>query len=171
MKNKTARQILEMIYGKGCMFQKARIASRIEAIRGIKTYKKYVEETRYKPKMIKKLESTMTYHHLRHKFNGGRTDERNGAVVNELAHRYLHSLPREQEEIINNMLREYKMSIGGLIVDDDGVKLEDRIELEFSLSDDCIEIPLKDKKRKFERSKVKQDTRRMIEEYYEGIEI
>lgn len=135
----------------------------------IKTYRKYLKETRYKVKRIRQLEGRMTYHHLRHRFNGGSTNERNGAVVSELAHRYLHSLPREQEEVINNMLREYKKNIevvaGGLIVDDEGIKLEDRIEV--SLGDDYIEIPLEDKKKKFNRAKIKADTRKKLEEYYE----
>ena len=35
MTNKSARLLLESIYGKGCMFQKAYIAKRIEQLGGI----------------------------------------------------------------------------------------------------------------------------------------
>ena len=35
----------------------------------------------------------------------------NGAVINSLAHMYMHSLPREQEEEINEELRKYKKDI------------------------------------------------------------
>ena len=84
-KNKVIRERLEKIYGKGCMFQKALIAERIEAIGGIKTYKEYIKEHRYTLKKIKKLESTMTLHHIKHRADGGPTSERNGAVTSALA--------------------------------------------------------------------------------------
>lgn len=51
----------------------------------------------------------MTLHHLKHRAEGGKTSVENGAIVNEMAHRYLHDgLTREQEEIANMMLIEYK---------------------------------------------------------------
>ena len=47
-------------------------------------------------------------HHLRHRSENGATSIENGANVAEVAHQYMHSLPRDQEEIINNMLRQWK---------------------------------------------------------------
>lgn len=141
--NKQARQELERLYGKGDMFKKARIAEKIEARGGIKTYKKFKEGTKFKEKKKNQLEKRMTFHHLRHKANGGRTAPENGAIVNELAHEYLHSLPREQEEVINNMLREYKKAIDIAVaeVKADGVKQAKVISLP-EVTEDCIEIPL-----------------------------
>lgn len=110
-KNKVIRERLERIYGKGCMFQKALIAERIEAMGEIKTYKQYIQEHRYSFKKIKKLEETMTLHHIKHRAEGAPTSERNGAVVNSLAHGYLHSLDRAEEEIVNGMLKDYKAGI------------------------------------------------------------
>ena len=55
-KNKAIRERLERIYGKGCMFQKAHIAQRIEEIGGIKTYKQYIQQHKYSFKKVKKLE-------------------------------------------------------------------------------------------------------------------
>ena len=66
-KNKAIRERLERIYGKGCMFQKAHIAQRIEEIGGIKTYKQYIQQHKYSFKKVKKLEETMTLHHLKHR--------------------------------------------------------------------------------------------------------
>ena len=100
--NKSARKELERIYGKGCMFDKARVAQRIEAIGGIRTYRKFVEEKHYTSKKLNKLLNNMTFHHLKHSKDGGKSTLENGAVVSEIAHRYIHSLPREQEEIIND---------------------------------------------------------------------
>lgn len=179
--NKTARHELEMFYGKGCMFKKARIAERLlhSGIK-IKGYKVFVGEKRYKSKKIKRLEENMTYHHLQHEADGGKTDIENGSIVSELAHRYLHSLPREQEEIINNMLREYKRSIdinGGILVPTQhGLDIQQpfQLSLDFEINeDDCIIIPVydntkEDRDRKFNRAKVKQETLQLInEELYE----
>ena len=175
--NKSARQLLEMIYGKGCMFKRAHIAERLrQSGIKIKGYKVFVSEKRYKSKKIKRLEETMTYHHLQHKADGGKTDVENGAVINELAHRYLHSLPREQEEIINNMLREHKRSIdikGGILVPTQhGLDIQQpfQLSLDFEINeDDCITIPVydntkEDRDRKFNRAKVKQETLQLINE-------
>ena len=107
-KNRKIREALERIYGEGCMFQKARIERRIEQLGGIKTYKQFKEEHRYTLKKIKAFEGVMTLHHLKHLSEKGETTIENGAVINSLAHTYLHSLPREDEEKINDMLREYK---------------------------------------------------------------
>lgn len=66
-KNRSIRQSLERIYGKGCFFQKAYIAEKIEQIGGIKTYKQFIEEKHYTLKEIRRLEANITLHHLRHR--------------------------------------------------------------------------------------------------------
>ncbi len=167
-KNKVIRERLERIYGKGCMFQKAYIAERIEAIGGIKTYKEYIHEHKYTFKKIKKLESTMSLHHLHHRSHGGATSERNGAVVNSLAHGYLHSLERAEEEIVNGMLRDYKAGIDSgkyervdieLVEDlDSGIEIN---IAELSVEDDGIVI---ERPKKYNRAKEKRELRRIIEE-------
>ena len=108
-KNSKGRKSLERIYGKGCMFKKANKEEQIEKLHTIKTYKVFLKETHYSGNIIKQLENNMTYHHLRHKSEGGKVTDENGAVINELAHRYMHSLPREDEEVVNNMLRKFKL--------------------------------------------------------------
>lgn len=121
-KNRKIREALERIYGEGCMFQKARIEKRIEQLGGIKTYKQFKEEHRYTFKKIKVFEGMMTYHHLLHKSENGETSIENGAVVNSLAHTYMHSLPRADEEVINDMLRDYKKC--KVVITDDVPKIE-----------------------------------------------
>lgn len=109
--NRNARIMLARIYGSGCMFKKSGAEKYIEKLGTIKTYKVFKEEKRYTSKKIKALENLMTYHHLKHKANGGKPTVENGAIINALAHQYIHSLPRTQEEIINDYLREYKRKI------------------------------------------------------------
>lgn len=50
MKNKDAKKALIEIYGERCMFEIAKIAERIEAMGGIRTYKSYTTEKRFKGK-------------------------------------------------------------------------------------------------------------------------
>ena len=174
--NKNARQMLERQYGKGCMFQKAEIEQQIAELKTIKTYRRFLQETRYTGKKIRQLERNMTYHHLKHRADGGKTDIKNGAVVSEMAHRYMHSLPREQEEVINNMLRNYKFKIDGgfIVATDKGIEMHDPfgVELEMDLSKDIefIEIPVYDntkedmeKRKKYNRAQTKREFQRKID--------
>lgn len=112
MTNKTVRQFLEMLYGKGCMFQKAHIPSLIQQLkdRDFETYEDYLKRVseHLKQRKINLLEKNMTLHHLKHRSEGGLTTVENGAIMSELAHRYIHQIPRDKEEIINNMIRQYK---------------------------------------------------------------
>ena len=140
--NKGARKELERLYGKGCMFNKARIAEQIETRGGIRTYREFKEHVKFKKSRIIQMERTMTFHHLRHKSQNGRSEAENGAIVNSLAHQYLHSLPRDQEEIINNMLRDYKKGIKVNIarVTTEEITPIQEIELPKIDKEDCIEI-------------------------------
>lgn len=171
--NKRAKEALIKIYGNECMFERAKIAQKIEQIGGIKTYSSYLAGKRFKGKNIKKQ---LTYHHLRHKSDGGSATVENGAVVEAIAHAYLHSLPRHQEEIINNMLRVYKMNV--LEFNTEEVVKHSEIECNMS---EYITIPLygntieDNKKREINRRKhleyisrpqLKRETEQAIKDYY-----
>lgn len=106
--NKKKREELERIYGKGSMFQKAQTEEYVETLPTITGYKQFIKQRRYTTKIINQLNKAMNYHHLKHKADGGKTTIENGALVTELEHRYLHSLPRPHEEIINNHIRKWK---------------------------------------------------------------
>ena len=171
--NRRIRENLERIYGKGCMFQKAQIAETIERIGGIKTYRRYIEEKHYSLKEIQRLEKHMTLHHLRHRSEGGPTTEENGAVINELAHRYSHSLPRNQEEVINNMLRDYKYRTrrDQTQYDYTPIMLVDDIDMDFVIK--TAEISFSDErkpKEKFNRAKTKREFEKRIREEMEDYE-
>lgn len=150
--NKTVRQELERICGKGCFFQRARCAERIEAMGGIKTFKKFVKEKKFKGK---KLSYQITFHHLEHKSDGGATTVENGANVAEIAHQYIHSLPREQEEIVNDMLREFKLGFG-ILSTNKGLTQTGVLEVNFDEleTEDALVIPVYDcTKEQFEEMK------------------
>ena len=133
--NRSTRRKLEQLCGGGCFFKRAKIAERIEMMGGIRTFKSFVAEKRFTGKKISKQ---ITFHHLRHKSEGGTTTIENGANVEEIAHQYMHSLPREQEEIINNMLRSFKLTYG--IISTKGIDETGIAEIDFQ-DDDYLVIP------------------------------
>lgn len=48
-----------------------------------------------------------TYHHIKKKENGGKEEKKNGAILTDIAHRYLHiieSRDKELYDLINNVL-------------------------------------------------------------------
>ena len=69
---------------------------------------------------------------------------------------YIHSLPRNQEEVINNMLRDYKKCKIEFVDD-----LDTGIELAFT--DLQVYDIKKEKKDKFNRAKEKENSRKNIE--------
>lgn len=161
-KNRSVRIALARIYGSGCMFKKSGVEDYIEKLGNIKTYKKYKESLHYKPKKIEVLEEMMSLHHLKHKSEGGRTDEANGAIINILAHQYMHSLPRSQEEIINDYIREWKkffMKRVEVIEDDEVDKMFNLQAVELSLNPDLEITPLKTE----EEIELKRELNRQME--------
>lgn len=173
--NKGAKNKLIEIYGRHCMFERARVAEKIERMGGIRTYRSYLADKKFKGKRIVKQ---LTYHHLRHKSEGGKATEENGAVVDTTAHAYMHSLPRHQEEVINNMLRAYKINVlelrDGKVLGHDSIEVEDDIEfISIPIEQDEAEIRRaraiyeKKKKEQFSRAKIKAQTRKLVDEYWE----
>ena len=162
-KNSKARKKLEKIYGKGCFMERA-------GIRKITGFKKDAY--------------TMTYHHMRHVSEGGKATIENGANLALENHKFLHSLPREEEEKINNEIRRWKANF---ILMNNG-KVENSASLEFpDLTNDenCIIIKLEkttkaqyeelqrqkqQRKQQFNRSKIKRETRQMIDDELYGEE-
>jgi len=157
-KNKKVRKELERKYGRVCMFKKANIEKKVEATRVIKTYKRFLQEKRYTGKSIRKLENRLTLHHLKHRSEGGETNIENGAIINELAHTYMHSLPRKHEEYINNELRRFKNNYECKVV------YIDELELPFKIN--YTDFKLEDKKKeKYNRAKERERLIKLSEIY------
>lgn len=156
--NKKKREELEHIYGKGSMFDKAKTEEYISSLPKIKGYARFVKEKHFTTKDIRRLTKRMNYHHLEHRADGGGTTIENGAVVNELQHRYIHSLPRSHEEIINNHIRKWKADFISLTAE--GV-IESK-EIDIDLSKDFIEIPaISYTDKKISKKKLQEKQRRL----------
>jgi len=138
--NKSAKHRLEQIYGKKDMFVAADVETKLEILK-IRSYRKFEKEQRFKGIPISQQ---LTFHHLRHRSEGGDASVYNGALIGYSHHQYMHSLPREEEEIINNIIREWKFNF--VIMQGDGQILESgSITPDFS---DYYTIPAYDTKEK-----------------------
>ena len=89
----------------------------------------------------------------------GETTKENGAIVSALGQFYIHSLPREHEEVINDMLRDYKKCKVQLIDD-----LETGVQILFT--DLEVYEQKKTEKDRYERAKKKEQDRKDIEKGY-----
>ncbi len=138
--NKNKREELQKIYGKGSMFKKAKTEEYLSTLPNIKSFKKFQEEKHYTRKQKLKYEETMTYHHMQHLAEGGKTTCENGAVVSEGEHIYLHSLPRVQEEIANRHMKQWKFDY--IILTAESVVQSGEIDID--INQDFIEIPAED---------------------------
>lgn len=162
-KNQKIKRKLKSMYGNGCFFDRAHIAERIEAMGGIKTFKVFVEERRFKGKAIS---YQLTVHHLRHRSEGGETTVENCANIAEIAHQYTHSLDREDEEIVNNMLREFKVNFvmmqgNGEILDSGSFKPEPASEYIVIPVYDNIPEQNEERKKRAKAKRLKNPTRAM----------
>ncbi len=161
-KNRRMRKELERIFGKGCFMERA----------GIR-----------KIKGVRKDARMMTYHHLKHKSEGGKVTVENGANLYLENHQFLHSLPRGEEERINNQIRRWKanfLALRGLS------EITDSASLDFpdlTKDEDCVIIELENnteeqeklrkrikKQQKFNRAQTKREMQKLIDEELYGEE-
>lgn len=159
--NKSARMELERIYGKGCMIERAGI--------------RYIPiEKRRKIKGYRKEQDQMTYHHINEKSKGGKATVENGAILKGYNHAWLHSLPEEQKEEVNQKLQDFKLHI--LEMTGNGEMIQSaNIPLEFSQfelgDEEFITIPVYDttpeQAKKLKEKKEKDRRKNMRETYSE----
>lgn len=163
MKNRQGRKILEQIYGKGCFMERAGI--RKITPEEEKLFKKTI-------KGFKKLDRTITYHHIREKHNGGKVTIENGANLAAYNHAWLHQQSPEVKNSINRQLQEFKMSIIRMGFNEKEEMIDSFVE-QIPLKQneyvsikayDNTEQDLEKRKQKFNRAKTKQETQKMIDE-------
>ena len=94
MNNRSAREMLEKIYGKKCMIH--------QGIRKINP------PTPKKGRYTGNIPSQLTFHHLYPKHLGGAATPQNGAVLCRKCHDWLEQLSKEERETVNDELRAYK---------------------------------------------------------------
>jgi len=132
-KNRSAREMLEMIYGKHCFI--------CQGIRKLNPPKP--NKCKYKGKSIAKQ---LTYHHLKAKRFGGKATLDNGAELCRSCHDWLEQLSETKREIINEELRQYKADffIGVAEITTEGVQQAEIYEPEPIEEQEVITIPAYD---------------------------
>lgn len=163
MKNRQGRKILEQIYGEGCFMERAGI--RKITPEEEKLFKKTI-------KGFKKLDRTITYHHIRERHNGGKVTIENGANLAAYNHAWLHQQSPEVRNSINRQLQEFKMSIVRMSFNDKCEQI-DMMSKQIPLRQDNYvsikaydntEQDLEKRRQKFNRAKTKRETQKMIDE-------
>lgn len=149
--NRSAREMLEKIYGKKCMIHE-----------GIRTLRPPTpKKSRYKGESIA---SQLTYHHLRAKRHGGDASVENGAVLCRRCHDWLEQLSAAEREKVNNELRRYKKEYEPCTIE-----FVDHLNLGFEVR--ATTFTVNEPKRKYDRAKDKQDFQRRVREWEAEIEI
>ena len=131
--NRSAREMLEKIYGEKCMIH--------EGIRKIKPPKP--SNRQYKGKSIARQ---LTYHHLKAKRYGGKATVENGACLCRSCHDWLEQLSETEREKINEELRQYKANffIGVAEITTEGVQQAEVYKPEPIEEQEVITIPAYD---------------------------
>lgn len=161
MSNDSARRELERLFGKICFIEKLGI--------------RYIPpRERKKIKGYTKYDDILTFHHISEKHLGGKANAENGALIRGYNHRWLHSLPEHDKQLINEALQEYKISVlkaranGIEIGADDLVDIKDLLSVIHMTTLAVSEQEKKKKKPKFNRAKHKRETHQLIDEALYG---
>lgn len=102
----------------------------------------------------------LTYHHIVKKEHGGRTTVENGALLSAENHAWFNKQTKEEQDRMNKIFQEYKKC---KVVFVDHVDVDFKIKMqEFSIKPDKGLMKIE-----FERAKVKRETQKAIDDYYE----
>lgn len=145
MSNKNAKQRLIEIYGAECFIDKLGL-------------RKFDKPTRYTSKGQRERMKQLTYHHIKMKKDGGKATVENGALLSADNHEWFHRQSKEKQRQMNKAFQEYKRC---------SLAFTDIPEADFEI--DFVEIEVTDhiKVKKFDRAKVKKETKELIKEYEE----
>jgi hypothetical protein len=107
----------------------------------------------------------LTYHHIVKREHGGRTTVENGALLSAENHQWFNKQSEAKQAIMNDMFQQYKL---GVLEMSNGRVIQTQVlDLDFTMEEYDV-IPLQPDNRKYNRARVKEETRRKIERYYEG---
>lgn len=152
--NKKAKQKLIELYGEECFIDKLHLRPG-----------GYKEE--YKGKGQYKRMKQLTYHHIQKREDGGRATVENGALLSAENHAWFNKQSLAVQEELNRIFQEYKLGV--LQMHNGKVIQAQTIKLDFKLEEYDV-IPVYPDNRKYNRAKVKQESQKAIERYYEGEE-
>ena len=109
----------------------------------------------------------LTYHHIKPRSEGGKTNLKNGALLLRENHEWLHQQPPQTIERINKLLHEYKNRVdearqmGELKTDEDGcpVVYVDDLKLPHDIEIKPLEFSIDRKKKEIYQRVIKDEPR------------
>ena len=150
--NKSAKNKLIELYGAECFIEKLHLRPN--------GYKE-----KYKSKGQYKRMKQLTYHHIVKKEHGGRATVENGALLSAENHSWFHKQSTAKQAELNRIFQEYKLGI--LEMENGRVVQSQVLDLDFDMQEYDV-IPLQPDDRKYNRARVKRETEKAIEGYYEA---
>lgn len=161
MNNNEARRELEKLFGKICFIEKLGL--------------RYIPPSkRKKIKGYSKYDDMLTYHHIHERHLGGKATVENGAIVRGYNHKWLHSLPEREKQLVNQAMQNYKASVlkarqnGVDIRPEDILSPEDIQEILAMTALSPLDLDTEKRKEKFNRAKQKRETRQLIDDALYG---
>lgn len=150
--NKSAKNKLIELYGEECFIEKLHLRPG--------GYKE-----KYKSKGQYKRMKQLTYHHIVKKEHGGRATVENGALLSAENHSWFHKQTPTKQAELNRIFQEYKL---GILEMHNGRVIQSQVlDLDLDMQEYDV-IPVYPDDRKYNRAKVKKETERIIERYYEA---
>lgn len=147
--NKSAKNKLIELYGEECFINKLHLRPG--------GYKE-----KYKSKGQYKRMKQLTYHHIVKKEHGGRATVENGALLSAENHAWFHKQTAIEQARLNDIFQQYKL---GILEMNNGRVVQAQV-LDFNMQEYDV-IPLQPDDRVYNRAKVKRETEKAIEGYYE----
>lgn len=155
--NKKAKEEMIRLYGAECFID--RLHLRPESS---KVYTgRQADYMRKHQKQLKRL----TYHHILEKHLGGRATVENGALLSEGNHRWFNQQSKENQAKMNDAFQELKKKIDE--ARECKIELVDTLDIDVSVkfAEISFSDEIKPPKEKFNRAKVKQETRNKFKEW------
>ena len=129
--NKSARELLEMVYGRHCFI--------CQGIRRLNPPKP--KKIRYKNESIAKQ---LTYHHIVPRQAGGQTTVENGAELCKSCHDWLEQLSKKTRKKVNAQIQQYKVNFFIRVAEISTEGIQQAREIELQETDEVIIIPAYD---------------------------
>lgn len=157
--NRRAKEEMIRLYGAECFIDKLHLrpdSSRVYT-------GKQAEYMRKHQQQLKRL----TYHHILERCKGGKATVANGAILSEENHRWFNQQSRQAQEQMNNAFQEYKKRVDE--ARECKIQLVDDLDIDCSIKFAEISFTeeIRPPKEKFNRTKVKQETRNKIRDWEE----
>ena len=129
--NKSARELLEIIYGKHCFI--------CQGIRRLNPPKP--KNVRYKSESIARQ---LTYHHIVPQQAGGQTTVENGAELCKCCHDWLEQLSKKARKKVNAQIQEYKANFFIRVAEINTEGIQQAREFKLETANEVITIPAYD---------------------------